>query len=359
MSPHASHAYIAGPEMAKKTGLLALAGAAVGIGAGLAAQRSAVRRRRLNDTEAVEPFGKLRGVRARTIDVPDGSKIFIEEAGPESRKGAVFVHGSALRTDAWYYQLEGIGDHRLVFYDLRGHGRSQPKGSSPYSVQTLGDDLLRVIEDSGLDEVALVGHSVGGMVLLELCSSHPDLLGSKIKGVVLTNTTHRPAYETITGGATVARLERFIRRPLDFVGTHHRRVEAFRKVIKPSDSLFLAVSYAAFGPHASAHQVDFTYDMLAETPTDTLFDLFKCYRNFEVTELLPDITVPALVVSGTHDRITVSGASEYLAEHLPKAQLEIFEECGHMTMMERHKDFNKLLGSFFDDVLGRPGNRRR
>jgi pimeloyl-ACP methyl ester carboxylesterase len=338
----------------KKTGLLALAGAAVGVGAGLAAQRSAVRRRRLNDTEAGEPFGKRRGVRARTLDLPDGAKLFVEEAGPESRKGAVFVHGSALRTDVWYYQLEGIGDHRLVFYDLRGHGRSQPKGSDPYTVQTLADDLLAVIEDAGLDEVALVGHSVGGMVLLELCASHPDLLGSKIKGVVLTNTTPRPPYETITGGATVARLERFVRRPLDFVGTHHNRVAALRKVIKPSDSLFLAVSYAAFGPHSSARQVDFTYDMLAETPTDTLFDLFKCYRHFEVTDLLPDITVPALVVAGSHDRITVAGASEFLAEHLPKAEMEVFEDCGHMTMLERHKDFNKLLERFFDDVLGGP-----
>jgi pimeloyl-ACP methyl ester carboxylesterase len=341
--------------MAKKTGLVALAGAAFGVGAGLAAQRSVVRRRRLNDTEAVEAFGKRRGVRSRTIDRPDGASLFVEEAGPESRKGAVFVHGSALRTDVWYYQLEGIDDHRLVFYDLRGHGRSQPKGTDPYSVQTLADDLLAVIEDSRLDEVVLVGHSVGGMVALELCSAHPDLLSTTIKGVVLTNTTHRPAYETITGGATVARVERFLRRPLDLVGTQHHRVAAFRKVIKPSDSLFLAVSFAAFGPHASAHQVDFTYDMLSETPTDVLFDLFKCYRHFEVTDLLPNISVPALVITGTHDRITISGASQYLAEHLSKAELVTMDDCGHMTMLERHKDFNGLLEGFFNDMLG-PGS---
>ncbi len=341
--------------MSKKTGLLALAGAAVGVGAGLAAQRSAVRRRRLNDTEVGESFGKRRGVRGRTIDLPDGARLFIEEAGPPSKRGAVFIHGSALRTDLWHYQLSGIGDHRLVFYDLRGHGLSQPKGDRRYSIGTLVDDLLAVIDDSGLEEVVLVGHSVGGMIALDLCSSRTDLLGSRIKGVVCVNTTHRPAYETVTGGAAIARLERVLRHPLDALGSYHTRVDRLRKVIKPSDSLFLAVSFAAFGPHASARQVDFTYDMLAETPTDVIFDLFKAYRDYDVTDVLPDVTVPVLVVTGTHDRITVPGASEFLAEHLPKAELKVFERCGHMTMLERHDEFNTMLATFFDEVLAGKG----
>lgn len=339
----------------RKTGVFALAGTAVGVGVGLAAQRAAVRRRRLNDTEAAEPFGKRRGVRPRTMELPDGARLFIEEAGPKSKKGIVFLHGSALRTDVWHYQLEGIGDHRLVFFDLRGHGLSQPKGERRYNIATLIDDLLAVIEDSGLDEVVLVGHSVGGMIALDLCSSRTDLLGTAIKGVVCVNTTHRPAYETITGGAAVARLERVLRHPLDAIGTYHQGVDRLRKIIRPSDTLFLAVSFAAFGPHASAKQVDFTYDMLAETPTDVIFDLFKAYRDYDVTDVLPDVTVPVLVITGTHDRITVPGASEFLADNLPKAELKVFDRCGHMTMFERHDEFNTMLAAFFDEVLAGKG----
>ena len=341
--------------MAKRTSLIALAGAAVGVGAGLAAQKAAVKRRRLNDTETGENFGERRGIRERTIELSDGAGIFIEEAGSESKRGAIFLHGSALRTDVWHYQLSGIGDHRLVFYDLRGHGRSQPKGERRYNITTLVDDLVAVIDDAGLEEVVLVGHSVGGMIALDLCSSRTDLLGSKIKGVVCVNTTHRPAYETVTGGAAIARAERVLRRPLDAIGNYHHRVDYLRRIIKPSDSLFMAVSFAAFGPHASARQVDFTYDMLAETGTDVIFDLFKAYRDFEVTDLLPDVTVPVLVITGTHDRITVPGASQFLAENLPKAELKTFENAGHMTMMEKHKEFNRLLGSFFDEVLAGKG----
>ncbi|MDQ3941325.1 MAG: alpha/beta hydrolase, partial [Actinomycetota bacterium] len=336
----------------KKTGLVALAGAAVGVGAGLVAQRSMVRRRRRDDPEAAAPFGQRRGVRAQTIELPDGARLFIEEAGPPSSRGAVFLHGSALRTDVWHYQLDGIGAHRLVFYDLRGHGLSQPKGDATYSIPTLADDLERVLDAVGLEEAVLVGHSVGGMVALQYCSDHLDQLSTRIKGLVLVNTTHRPALETITGGAAVARIERAVRHPLDLLGSQHRSIDRLRKIIRPSDSLFLAVSFSAFGPQASARQVDFTYDMLAETPTDVIFDLFKCYRDFDIGDVLGDISVPALVVAGTHDRLTVSGASQYLDEHLPKAELELIEGCGHMTMLERHARFNTMLERFFDDTLG-------
>lgn len=342
--------------MVTKKNATALVGAVAGLGIGLVAQRSLVSRRRRNDPEAAEPFGQRRGVRPRTIERPDGARIFIEEAGPKSKRGAVFVHGSVLRTDTWHYQLPGLGNHRLVFYDLRGHGLSRPKGDSEYNVSTLAEDLLAVIDDAGLDEVAIIGHSVGGMVALQLCHLHPDLMGSRIKGLVLTNTTHRPAAETLVGGAAVARFEHALRRPLDFIGGRHESVERLRRILKPSDSLFLAVAFAAFGSNASARQIDFTYDMLSDTSADVIFDLIKSYRDFDVTDHLEDITVPSLVLTGTQDRLTVSEASEYLAEHLPKAELRVFDRCGHMTMLERHREFNELVEAFLDDTLGR---RRR
>lgn len=345
--------------MPEKRGIIGLAAGAATIGAGLVAQRVAVARRRKSDPEAEEAFGERRGVRRRMLDLDDGARLFIEEVGPESKRGVIFVHGSALRTDAWYYQFPGIGDHRLVFYDLRGHGISQPRGDAPFKMKTLSQDLLRVIESSDLDECVIVGHSIGGMIALELCDERKDLMGSLIKGLVLSNTTYRPAVETLAGGAAISHLERFTRRPFDNLGSHHSRLDRLRKIIKPSDAIFMMVSFAAFGPKASAKQIDFTYDMLAETPTDILFDLIKSYRDFDVRDVLGDITVPALVISGDHDRLTVSDASRHLAEHLPKAELVMLEDCGHMTMLERHEEFNSMLKRFCDDHLGRAETHER
>ena len=338
--------------MSRAKGFIAVAGAAAGLGAGLVAQRVAVNRRRKTDPEAGEDFGSRRGIRTRKLELPDGAHLFIEEVGSKTKRGIVFVHGSALRTDLWHYQFPGIGGHRLVFYDLRGHGVSQPKGSAEFTIETLADDLLAVIEDSGLSEVIVVGHSIGGMIALDLCHRHPELVGSRIKGLFLANTTYRPAFETIAGGAALSHVERFTRRPFDALGSQHERLDRLRRIIRPTDTVFMAVSLAGFGPNGSAKQIDFTYDMLVETPTDVIFDLMKSYRSFDVRDVLGEITIPVFVVGGTKDRLTVGDASEYLAEHLPKAELVMLEGCGHMSMLERHHEFNAMLEQFGNDVLG-------
>lgn len=331
---------------------MALATAAAGLAVGLAAERMALKKRRSRDSEADEGFGTRRGKRTRRIELPDGAVLFVEEDGPRSSRGVIFVHGSALRTDMWHYQMGGLAGRRFIFYDQRGHGRSQPKGDAEFSVAQLAQDLLAVIDDAGLDEVVIVGHSVGGMVAQQLCLDHPELQGDRIKGLALLNTTYGPAIETVLGGATIARLERYARRPFDLLGSHSARLDKLRAVIKPSDAMFWGVAFAAFGPEASARQVDFVYDMTSETASNVILDLIKSYRAFDAGDRLDEITVPCLVVSGSEDRLTLSEASVYLAEHLPKSELHIFEGAGHMSMMERHLEVNEMLGRFFADTLG-------
>lgn len=346
--------------MARRKGLIALAGAAAAAGVGFAAERAALNRRRKDDPEAGEDFGSRRGERSRFIDLDDGARIFVEEVGPEkAKKGVVFAHGSVLRTDVWHYQMSGLDGHRLVFSDLRGHGLSQPKGEAAYSLATLAEDLLGTIEEVGLDETVIVGHSVGGMAALELCKNHPDLLGTKIKGLVLLNTTYGPVTETLIGSGVIARFERLTRRPLDAIGKQHQRIERFRKLVRPSDAIFWGVALAAFGPQASPKQIDFTYNMLSETSAETIFDLVRSYRDHDMAELLGEVTIPALVIGGSHDRLTLPKASRYLAEHLPKADLHIFEGCGHMSMLERHEEFNSLVTDFIKNTLGTPSKARR
>lgn len=341
--------------MPGRKGLMALAGAAAGIGAGVLAERSVVKRRRRDDPEAGERFGTRRGERSRMLDLPDGARLFVEETGhPSAPRGIVFLPGSCLRTDVWHYQMPGLDGHRSVFYDLRGHGLSRPKGDADFSIEVLAEDLVRVIEETGLEEAVVVGHSVGGMAALEAAVRRPDLQGSLLKGLVLLNTTYRPAVETLGGGAAVARLERLLRRPLDVLGGRSGYVDQLRKIIKPSDAVFWAVALAAFGPGGSAKQVDFVYDMLAETEADVIFDLIRAYRDFDLRDRLSEVVVPVLVVGGTHDRITVPAASEYLAEHLPKAELRLLDGCGHMSMLERHREVNRLLATFCGDILGAP-----
>jgi pimeloyl-ACP methyl ester carboxylesterase len=331
--------------------LLAVAGAAVAAGAGIAAQRKVINKRRRRDPEKDVVFGSIPPDRTREFDLPDGARISIGEFGPESPRGVIFIHGSVLRMEVWHYQMEALQGHRLVFSDLRGHGKST-KGEASYSISTLAGDLLATIDELGLEEVVVVGHSVGGQIAMQMCHDNPALMGSRIKGLVLVNTSYGPFTETLLASGVIARVERITRKPFDALGRRHETLERLRKLVRPSDAVFWAVALAAFGEGASPRHIDFTYDMLANTPVDVIFDLVKSYRDFDLTDELHELTIPALVIGGTHDRLTLPKAAQHLAANLPKADLEIFEGCGHMSMLERHEDFNKLLQAFLDDNLG-------
>lgn len=336
--------------MVNRKGLLALAGTAVGLGVGIAAERSMLNRRRRNDPEGGVKFGTRRGDRSHKFALRDGASTFVEEFGPESPTGVVFVHGSALRTDLWHYQMDSLAHRHLVMYDMRGHGLSE-RGTEKFTIETLADDLLEVLDETGLEEAVIVGHSVGGMVALDFAIRNRALLGDRIKGLALLNTTYGPAVETLAGGAAVSRFERVTRRPFDMLGTQAEKLQRLRKVIRPSDAIFWGVAFTGFGPGASAKQIDFTYDMLSETEADVIFDLIKSYRDFDVRGKLDLVTVPTLVIGGSNDRLTQSHASEYLASELPKADLHILEGCGHMSMLERHGEVDALLERFCADTL--------
>lgn len=337
----------------ERRGVIALAGTAIGLGVGIAAERSMIKRRRRNDPEAGEAFGTRRGDRSRKVRLRDGADLFVEELGPESDKAVVFLHGSALRTDLWHYQMASLDDHHLVMYDLRGHGLSD-RGEEDFSIVTLSEDLIEVLDALEVKEAVVVGHSIGGMVALETACRNRDRLGTTIKGLALLNTTYGPGIETLAGGAAMARFERVTRRPFDLLGTQAEKLERLRRVIRPSDAIFWSVAFTGFGPGASARQIDFTYDMLSETSADVIFELIKSYRDHDVRDRLGDITVPVLVVGGTNDRLTQPHASEYLAANLPKADLHLLEGCGHMSMLERHREVDRLLAGFLADTLGRP-----
>jgi pimeloyl-ACP methyl ester carboxylesterase len=197
------------------------------------------------------------------------------------------------------------------------------------------------------------------MIAQQLCLDHPDLQGELVKGIVLVNSTYGPAIETLIGGAAMARFERTTRKPFDALGKQSHHIDRVRSMLRPSDLMFWGVAFGAFGPHASAAHIDLTFDMLADTSSDIIFELIKSYRDFDARERLDEIVVPALIIGGQHDRLTLPAASEFLAQHLPKSELHILEGVGHMSMLERHDDVNQLLTNFLDDTLGEAGTDMR
>lgn len=331
-----------GRMLSLAAGTLAAGGAA----AALATRRS-VRRRRSESTSR-DPFGTLRS-EPRTVTAMDGIRLHAEVDEPDDPDDGptiVFVHGYALNLDCWHFQREHFrGEHRLVLYDQRSHGRSERSHVDHATIDQLGHDLRTVIDHLVPEgPVVLVGHSMGGMTVMSLAESHPEMFGDRIVGVALISTT--------AGGLKTHRVinpylpERVMRqvtpRAMALLARAPGLVDGARRT--GSDIGFLVTSRMAFGSEVPTPYVEFVDEMLSQTPFGVLAEFFPNFDTLDKFEVLHSFDqVPTLILSGTNDLLTSVGHSRKMAKRIKGVELVEVEDAGHMVILEKKDEVNAAL----------------
>jgi pimeloyl-ACP methyl ester carboxylesterase len=315
---------------------------AVGVGAGLAAERLAVGRIRLKpDPDAREPFGQLEG-RSRVVLADDGVPLHVEEVGPpEAPLTVIFSHGYALETACWHYQWLGLseadGPGRLVFWDQRSHGRSGRSTKEHSTIEWCGDDLLRVIQEvAPTGPLVLVGHSMGGMTVMALAERHPELFADRVVGVALIATSPGRLSELTLGiPARVAKLVKPLTgKTVEQLGRRADLVERGRRV--GSDLGFLLTKRYAFGGPVAPSLVEFVERMIAAVPIDVIADFYPTFDDHDKLEALHVLHgIETLILVGDEDLVTPRAHSEQMLESLPEAELVVIPGAGHLVQLER------------------------
>lgn len=109
--------------------------------------------------------------------VRDGVKLGYEEAGGGDPP-FLFVHGLACHRGFWEPQLDRFAqDHRVVAVDLRGHGESDAPRQA-YTMRAFADDVAWISRQLRVRRPVVVGHSLGGLVGLELAAAYPECPGA-------------------------------------------------------------------------------------------------------------------------------------------------------------------------------------
>jgi non-heme chloroperoxidase len=111
------------------------------------------------------------------VDTDDGASLFYNDWG--SGKPVLFTHAWGLNADIWEYQLTSLSEQglRCIAYDRRGHGRSTDPGRG-YDYDRLADDLAAVINQLDLEDVTLVGFSMGNGEAVRYCGETAALASS-------------------------------------------------------------------------------------------------------------------------------------------------------------------------------------
>jgi pimeloyl-ACP methyl ester carboxylesterase len=323
---------------------LAVAGAGLagaGVAGGVAAGRVVVHRLRnqpdaVAETELAEP----EGVEERWVTASDGAQLRVLERSAEGagRGTVMLLHGVALSAAIWRYQLHSLVDagFRVVAIDQRGHGASTV-GSDGLSIERLADDVVEVLKGLDLYDVVLVGHSLGGIVALELAARDPTADG-RIGALALVATAANPVSGSgIPGARTLALSARPVLSGGAWVAARFPAL-----ALGARDVTYLGARLV-FGDEPSPRHVAFTQTVSAATPAWVVAALLDDILRFDCSDALPGLALPVTVVAGDADRLTPARHAEAVAAAIPGAELLVLPGCGHMVMLERHDELDAAI----------------
>ena len=348
---------------AKQVGIFgaAIGVAAAGLATAFAVERALVRNsvNAPGDPYRDEEFSDQPFDEQLTVTAADGTDLHVEIVEPREPAGKptiVFVHGFALDMGTFYFQRQELtarGDHRLVFYDQPGHGRSSKLNSGDYDIAALGKSLAAVLNATVPDgHIILVGHSMGGMTIMAFAEQYPEWFGSRVTGVVLISTSAGLIDKTKLGLPTLAARASAPFFPVWGGAARIGGTAIDRARVASSDLAWLLTRRYGFGDsRPSPSLVTFVEHMNSKTSVETLT---KYLRTLYTHNRFPALSalrgVPVLVIVGTKDYLTPVTHSEQILQHLPDAELMKVDNSGHVVMLEKADEVNAAILPFLEKV---------
>jgi 3-oxoadipate enol-lactonase len=244
------------------------------------------------------------------IDV-DGTALEVDEYG--NGPAVVLVHGlGGTGIDIWKKLAATLAeDFRVVTYDLRGSGRSEVS-PGPYSVEQFAEDLGGVIDALEIDSVALVGHSLGGVIAFEYAAAHP----ARVRAVV--------------GVGAVPGIPPERRELL------RQRGETVRTSGMPAAAENIAAtSIAATFREAHPEQFQELVSLIASNSAEGYAAQCDAIVAMTTSEKLDRVTAPVLLVCGALDLASPPTLNHDNAARLASASVVEIEDCGHVIPWEK------------------------
>ncbi len=320
-------------RVAATAGAFAAAGVA-GAAATMLKKRQ-TQKRRLTRGDDV-PFGSVHGD-SYYVSAADDVPIHVEiDEGPAPT--IVFVHGWMCDLDTWHFQRLALRGHaRLVFMEQRSHGRSGRSGPQNSSLADMADDLRRVLDAHAPEgPIVLVGHSMGGMTIMQLAHESPELFGERVRGVVLISTSSGDLMKRSPALRFAVPLIKAATPLLDW-GREFNSYSVIRRW--------------AFGPHADPSRVDMADEMILRAPTTVILNFHENFVELDLGDGLGAIaSCRTAIVCGTKDVMTPFRHSRTLATLIPGAELVPIVDAGHMVMLEEHEQVTEAIERVLKDI---------
>ena len=245
----------------------------------------------------------------------NGKKVHASTGGvafDAAKPVVVFLHGAGMDHTVWFLQSRWFAyrGRAVLALDFPGHGGSD--GPLLTSIEDMADWVAAVLDQLGVKQAAIVGHSMGALAAISFAARHP----AKARTLGLVGAAlAMPVSKDLLGAAAA---------------DHHDAIDM--------------VNLWGHGFHAGIGGCEWpgvwmtgaSEDLLERADKGVLSnDLAACNAHQAVAENAAKIACPALVVQGSRDMMTPLKGARALAAAMPKGSIQIVQGAGHMVMIER------------------------
>ncbi len=249
----------------------------------------------------------------------------------------IFIHGFPFNHTLWEPQYQALSKtHRVISYDVRGHGQSET-GDGQYTVELFVDDLIMIMDYLKIQRAVLCGLSMGGYIALRAVERHAD----RFDGLVLCDTKSEADSN-----------EAKIKRAATIRAVKKDGVESFAKE-------FVKTVLSEKSLTAKSQLVEFVLKLIRGNSTLGISGtLLALAGRTDTTGSLTKMALPALILVGEQDNLTPPSASEAMLKALPHATMHVIPEAAHLSNLENSAVFNERLLEFllgtYNGLLKKP-----
>jgi pimeloyl-ACP methyl ester carboxylesterase len=237
----------------------------------------------------------------------------------------LMLHGIGGGHLAFAPQVETLASsgYRAIAWDMPGYGHSAP--IEPYTFKGLAESCIQLIEALKCDSVALVGHSMGGMVAQEVVARRPQLVNK----LVLCGTS-----------ASFGKPDGDWQR--EFIAQRTAPLDAGKSMADLAEVLVPQM----IGPGSLPEGVKLAMHCMSLVSPATYRRALEALVTFDRRANLERIDVPTLLIAGEHDRNAPPATMKKMADAIPRSTYIEMKGIGHLQNLEAPDDFDGYLLNF-------------
>lgn len=257
-----------------------------------------------------------------------GTRLRFQLEGHEAGPVVVLSHSLGSHSGIWDPQVSVLGRRfRVLRYDTRGHGASGvPQG--PYGLDQMAEDVRGLLDALRIERAAFVGISMGGMIGQVLALHHPE----RLHALVLCDTTSE-----VPAAA----------RPMWEERVRVTRTKGMEPHVEPTVERWFTEPFRRTHPDV----VDRVREMIRDTDPEGYVACCQAIEDLQLTDRLPEIRVPTLVVAGAEDPTTTPEVARGVHGRIEGSELSVLESAAHLCNMEQPEAFNRAVGDFLERHL--------